>query len=97
MEVEGDTQGYIPARPLNRIYLDQLINAFEGKLEVLASIPAKNSEALRILSYQLKYSRQKVINGISIQSLLSDSKEVKPELIDEFQPQLEDKRFKEVE
>ncbi|HIE28444.1 TPA: YihY family inner membrane protein [Candidatus Poribacteria bacterium] len=97
LEVEGDTQGYIPARPLNRIYIDQLINAFEGNLEFLANLPSENSEALRILNYKLKYSRQKVINGISIQSLLSDSKELASELIDEFQPQLEDKRFKEVE
>jgi DNA-binding IscR family transcriptional regulator len=94
LEVEGDVQGYIPARPLNRIYIDQLINAFEGELEVLASFPSENSEALRMLNYQLKHSRQKVINGISIESLLSDPTEFDPELIDEFQPQLEDKRFR---
>ena len=79
LEVEGDTQGYIPARPLNQIYINQLINAFEGKLECLASLPSENSEALQSLNYQLKSSRQKVINGISIQSLLSHSKESEPE------------------
>ncbi|MFQ6040910.1 MAG: YhjD/YihY/BrkB family envelope integrity protein [Candidatus Poribacteria bacterium] len=97
LEVEGDTQGYIPARSLNQIYINQLIDAFEGKLEFLAGLPSENSEAVRILNNQLKSSRQKVINGISIQSLLSDAKEFTPELIGEFQPQLEDKRFKEVE
>jgi len=73
LEVEGDTQGYIPARPLDQIYIDQIINAFEGKLECLAGLPSENHEVLQILNYQLKSSRQKVINGISVQSLLSDS------------------------
>ena len=78
LEVEGDTEGYIPARPLNEIYIDQIINAFEGKLECLVSLPSENSEALQILNYQLKSSRQKVTNGISVQTLLNGSKESEP-------------------
>jgi membrane protein len=94
LEVEGDTQGYIPARPLDQIYIDQIINAFEGKLEYLVSFSSETSEALRILNYRLESSKQKVINGISVQSLLSDSKESKLKLIGEFQTQqlLEDKK-----
>jgi len=78
LEVDGDTEGYIPARPLNQIYIKQIITAFMGKLEYLSSLPEETSEALQLLNYQLRAARQKVINGISVQSLLGDSKEIHP-------------------
>jgi len=96
LEVEGDTQGYIPSRPLNQIYIDQIINAFEGKLERFVSLPSETyAEALRILNYQLKSSRQKAINGISVQSLLNTPKNSEPAFIElQAQRLLEDKRVK---
>ncbi|MBM3239360.1 YihY family inner membrane protein [Candidatus Poribacteria bacterium] len=96
LEVEGDTQGYIPSRPLNQIYIDQIINAFEGKLERFVSVPSETyAEALRILNYQLKSSRQKAINGISVQSLLNAPKNSEPGFIElQAQHLLEDKNGK---
>ena len=96
LEVQGDTQGYIPARPLNQIYIDQIINAFERKLERLVSLSSETyAEAIKILNYQLKSSRQKVINGINVQSLLDFPKNSES-AFGEFQAQrlLEDKRVK---
>jgi len=69
-EVEGDTEGYIPTRPLDEIYLNQVVDAFEGKLEGLISY-GESLEALQVLSYQLAAARHDIINGISVLSLLS--------------------------
>ena len=74
LEVEGDTEGYIPARPLDEIYVDQIIDAFEGKIERLTTIPEDTSETLQILAHQLNIARNKAIEGISVYELLNETK-----------------------
>jgi len=69
-EVEGDTEGYIPTRQLDEIYLNQIVDAFEGKLEGLISY-GETLEPLQMLNYQLTAARHDVINGINVLSLLS--------------------------
>ena len=72
-DVEGDTEGYIPARPLEDIYLNQVVDAFEGKLEELVSY-GETLEPLQMLNYQLTAARHDIINGINVSSLLSAEK-----------------------
>ncbi|MCZ6675754.1 MAG: YihY family inner membrane protein [Candidatus Poribacteria bacterium] len=70
-EVEGDTSGYLPARALSDMTLDQVIDAFESDLEGFlhnnAEFPAVTEQILD----QLRAAPREVAQNRSIEELLA--------------------------
>ena len=70
-EVEGDTNGYIPARPLNDITLDQLLDAFEGNRNGFTQDDDTFPESVETLLGQLRAVRYEILQSRSIEELIA--------------------------
>ncbi len=73
LEVAGDTNGYLPARPLEQISIEEVVDAFEGRMELLASLPGEDTSHLEILAQQLRASRAAVMGKRTIESLFKET------------------------
>lgn len=71
-EVAGDTNGYLPARPLEQIFVEDVIEAFEGRMEVLASLPTEGTMQLQTLTDDLRSSRASAVGNLTVAALLRE-------------------------
>ncbi len=72
-EVEGNTNGYIPARALSDITLDQVISAFEGNIDGLTQNSDAFSEATEQFLDQVRTAPQEIARSRSIEELVAST------------------------
>ena len=68
-EVEGDTEGYLPARALEEITLDQLIAAVEGEMTAHFAAGLSSEAGARVLDV-LAQSQRECLEKVTVASLL---------------------------
>ena len=68
-EVQGDTDGYLPARALEEITLDQLVAAVEGEMTAHFAAGLSSEAGARVLDV-LAQSQRKCLEKVTVASLL---------------------------
>ena len=68
-EVQGDTDGYLPARALDAITLDQLVAAVEGEMTAHFAAGLSSEAGARVLS-TLAESQRECLEKVTVASLL---------------------------
>lgn len=68
-EVQGDTDGYLPARALEEITLDQLIAAVEGEMTAHFAAGLSSEAGVRVLDV-LAQSQRECLEKVTVASLL---------------------------
>ena len=68
-EVQGDTDGYLPARALEEITLDQLVAAVEGEMTAHFATSLSSEAGARVLDV-LAQSQRECLEKVTVASLL---------------------------
>ena len=68
-EVQGDTDGYLPARALEEITLDQLVAAVEGEMTAHFATGLSSEAGARVLDV-LAQSQRECLEKVTVASLL---------------------------